>query len=178
MKNITVLFRASGIVFFRRILILAIILLFFNNSKSQVLSQMVKEQLWEYENLQQYEQYGYFDFDIFYKDMINDTVFSDIDSLFIQPHGFIICAFYTLIPHDYAHLLIVVESRFLIVNMREPLDEVVSKVSNFICDSNEVESETEIWSHVIGLHYANRTVDVFDRPPNWSYDPLKSSIER
>ncbi len=178
MNNIAVLFRAFGITFYKRILLLATILLFFNNSKSQVLSQTVKKQLCEYENLQQYEQYGYFDFDIFYKDLINDTVFSDIDSLFIQPHGFIICAFYTLIPHDYAHLLIVDESRFLIVNMREPLDEVVSKVSNFICNSNEILSETEIWSQVIGLHYANRTIDVFDRPPNWSYDPLKSSIER
>lgn len=173
MNNITVLFRAFGITFYRRILLLAIILLFFNNSKSQVLSQTVKNKLWEYENLQQYEQYGYFDFDIFYMDMINDTIISNIDSLFIQPHGFIMCKFYTLIPHDYAHLLVVYDNVFLVVNMRESLDDVVARVSDFLCNINMIQKETEIWSHIIGLHYANRTVDIFDRPHNWSYDPLK-----
>ena len=177
MNNIAFLFRVFGITFYRRILLLAIILLFFNNSKSQVLSQTVKSKLWEYENLQQYEQDGYFDFDIFYMDMTNDTIISDIDSLFIQPHGFIMCKFYTLIPHDYAHLLIVYDNVFLVVNMRESLDDVVARVSDFLCNINMIQKETEIWSQIIGLHYANRTVDIFDRPPNWSYNPLKKAIK-
>lgn len=161
--------------FCRKIFFIAIILLFFNDAISQELSQTVKNQLWEYEDLYQYEQYGFFDFDIFYMDMINDTIISNIDNLFIQPHGLIICKFYTLLPHDYAHLLVIYDSAYLIVNMRESLDKVVSKTSAFLCKYDT--PQTEIWSQIIRLHYENRSVDFYDRPPNWSYDPLKNSIE-
>lgn len=178
MKILTVLVRARCFVFFRMILFFTIIMLFFNNSKSQVLSQIVREHLWEYEDLFQYEQYGFFDFDIIYVEMKNHNIISNIDSFFNQSQGLITCQFHTLIPNNYSHLLIIDDTRFLIVNMRESLDNVVSKVSIFLCDSNIIQAEAEFWSQVIGLHYANRTVDVFDRPPNWSYDPLKNSLER
>ena len=149
---------------------LLLLSLFVTTTFAQKISTITKDSLYEYEKRDSISN-------VIYIDCIRQINISDIDKFYENNYNLQVCKFKSLTPEDYAHLLILYDKKYLIVNMRKPLDEVISEVFGFLLCSNIPKINTEIWTIIIQAHYANRYVDIYERPRYWSYEPLKSTVK-
>ena len=129
------------------------------NTNAQKLSNIIKTSLYEYEQYVNDDMY----LEVFCYDRTNQATIWNIDSLYEHDSGIKVCHFRTLLPHEFSHLLIIDNKRYIIVNMRKPLDKVLSEVFDFFKNSNESQISPQILTQIISLHYDDRYVELYDR---------------
>ncbi len=154
--------------------VIVLLMLLFNmqiiKGESQPLNQILKDSLNNYEGIND------LDLDIFCYDRITNSNIRQIDKLIHHDSGLHIIHFKSLIPEDYAHLLVVVNTNYLIINMHKPLEMVLSSVYNFFIENNVYNISTNVWKQIVELHYNNQVCQKYIWGSSASsYDPFENS---
>lgn len=134
----------------------------FVNMEAQNLIEAVRDSIWLFE-AEPYEAKN--EVCVLYYDMIRDSVIqnipTDVDNYFENKahRRFSTCIIRRFSSDIFFHLLIVKDGKFLIVNMRRPLEEIIVIVDEFISRKKMSPSERRLlWHYIVQLYYRDQKI--------------------
>lgn len=127
-------------------------------SNAQNIKDVVRDSLWLYEAG---PNEAIDEINVWCYDLIKDCYIEDIGDYYTikEKHLFSICSIRRASSNVFHHLLIIIDGKYKIVNMRCPLDEIIVVVEEFSPYKKLSASKRHLlWHTIIKLHYDNQVI--------------------